>query len=226
MEGERLPTGGSMNPEFWHQKWHNAELGFHLLQVHPLLQRYLDELALKAGQTVFLPLCGKTLDIGYLLEKGYRVIGAELSDKAVTDLFASLNRQPVVTDWQGGKRYQHGDLCVFQGDIFLLKSGDIAAPDAIYDRAALIALPEAMRARYARHLLTITDKSPQLLITLEYDQQEMDGPPFSVGEPQIKALYGADYSVASLSRKMILDHEPVFRERGLTALYENAFLLG
>ena len=215
-----------MNPEFWHQKWHNSELGFHLPQVHPLLQRYLAELSLKAGQTVFLPLCGKTLDIGYLLEQGYRVIGAELSDKAVSDLFASLHRQPIITDWQGGKRYQHGDLTVFQGDIFLLQAIDIEAPDAIYDRAALIALPEAMRARYARHLLTLTNKAPQLLITLEYDQQEMDGPPFSVAEPQVKTLYGADYAIASLSRKMILHHEPVFRQRGLTALYENAFLLG
>lgn len=215
-----------MNPEFWHQKWHNSELGFHLPQVHPLLQRYLGELSLKAGQTVFLPLCGKTLDIGYLLEKGYRVIGAELSDKAVTELFASLHRhQPIITDWQGGKRYQHGDLTVFQGDIFLLQAIDIEAPDAIYDRAALVALPEAMRARYARHLMTLTDKAPQLLITLEYDQQEMDGPPFSVAEPQVKTLYGADYAIASLSRKMILHHEPVFQERGLRALYENAFLL-
>lgn len=215
-----------MNPEFWHQKWHNSELGFHLPQVHPLLQRYLGELSLKAGQIVFLPLCGKTLDIGYLLEQGYRVIGAELSDKAVSDLFASLHRQPIITDWQGGKRYQHSDLTVFQGDIFLLQAIDIEAPDAIYDRAALIALPEAMRARYARHLLTLTNKAPQLLITLEYDQQEMDGPPFSVAEPQVKTLYGADYAIASLSRKMILHHEPVFRQRGLTALYENAFLLG
>ncbi len=215
-----------MNPEFWHQKWHNSELGFHLPQVHPLLQRYLGELSLKAGQIVFLPLCGKTLDIGYLLEQGYRVIGAELSDKAVSDLFASLHRQPIITDWQGGKRYQHGDLTVFQGDIFLLQAIDIEAPDAIYDRAALIALPEAMRARYARHLLTLTNKAPQLLITLEYDQQEMDGPPFSVAEPQVKTLYGADYAIASLSRKMILHHEPVFQEQGLTALYENAFLLG
>lgn len=114
------------------------------------------------------------------------MIGAELSDKAVSDLFASLHRQPIITDWQGGKRYQHGDLTVFQGDIFLLQAIDIEAPDAIYDRAALIALPEAMRTRYARHLLTLTDKAPQLLITLEYDQQEMDGPPFSVGEPQVK----------------------------------------
>ena len=100
-----------MNPEFWHQKWHNSELGFHLLQVHPLLQRYLDELALKAGQTVFLPLCGKTLDIGYLLEKGYRVIGAELSDKAVTDLFASLNRQPVGTSMATSASFRVTSSC-------------------------------------------------------------------------------------------------------------------
>lgn len=214
-----------MDPTFWHQKWKNQELGFHLPQVHPLLQRYLGELSLKAGQTVFLPLCGKTLDIGYLLEQGFSVIGAELSDKAVTDLFASLNRQPEITPWQGGNRYRHGDLTVFQGDIFGLQSSDLGAVDAIYDRAALIALPDTMRQRYVRHLITLTDKAPQLLITLEYDQQEMDGPPFSVGEQQVKMLYDNNYKIAPLSRKMILDHEPVFREKELTVLYENVFLL-
>ena len=215
-----------MEKQFWEQKWEAQELGFHLPFVHPILKRNLAAFDLPAGATVFLPLCGKTLDIGYLLEQGYRVIGAELSDKAVTDLFASLNHQPIITDWQGGKRYQHGDLTVFQGDIFLLQPDVLGAVDAIYDRAALIALPDTMRERYARHLLALTDKAPQLLITLEYDQQQMDGPPFSVGEPQVRNLYENDYSIALLSRKMILDHEPVFRERGLTALYENTFLLG
>lgn len=214
-----------MDPEFWHQKWHNAELGFHLPQVHPLLQRYLGELSLEAGQTVFLPLCGKTLDIGYLLEQGYHVIGAELSEKAVSDLFASLDYPPDLAPWQGGNRYRHGNLTVFQGDIFALQPGELGAVDAIYDRAALIALPDAMRERYANHLMALTDKAPQLLITLEYDQQQMDGPPFSIGEQQVQTLYGAGYNIESLSRKMILDHEPFFRERGLTALYENVFLL-
>ena len=214
-----------MDPAFWHQKWHNGELGFHLPQVHPLLQRYLGELSLKAGQTLFLPLCGKTLDIGYLLEQGYSVIGAELSGKAVTDLFASLNRQPEISPWQGGNRYRQGDLTVFQGDIFLLTPDDLPAVDAIYDRAALIALPDTLRARYARHLQTLTHRARQLLITLEYDQQQMAGPPFSVDQGEVETRYGDHYRVTSLSRKMILDHEPVFREKGLSALYENAFLL-
>ena len=214
-----------MDPAFWHQKWHNGELGFHLPQVHPLLQRYLGKLSLKAGQTLFLPLCGKTLDIGYLLEQGYSVIGAELSGKAVTDLFASLNRQPEISPWQGGKRYRQGDLTVFQGDIFLLTPDDLPAVDAIYDRAALIALPDTLRARYARHMQTLTHRARQLLITLEYDQQQMAGPPFSVDQGEVETRYGDHYRVTSLSRKMILDHEPVFREKGLSALYENAFLL-
>jgi len=214
-----------MDPTFWHQKWQSSELGFHLPQVHPLLKRHLDNLSLKAGQTVFLPLCGKTLDIGYLLGQGFSVIGAELSDKAVSDLFASLNHQPEITPWKGGNRYQNGDLTVFQGDIFVLQSSDLGAVDASYDRAALVALPGAMRERYANHLITLTDKAPQLLITLEYDQKQMDGPPFSVGEQQVQTLYENDYRIAPLSRKMILDYEPVFRERGLTVLYENAFLL-
>ncbi|MQX52013.1 thiopurine S-methyltransferase [Alcanivorax sediminis] len=214
-----------MDAEFWQEKWHKGEIGFHLEQVHPLLKRFLPDLNLAAGQRVLVPLCGKSLDLGYLLDQGLQVVGVELSDRAVDALFEQRGVAPECSDWAGGKRYQHGPLTVFQGDFFALDADSLGRIDAIYDRAALIALPEAMRNRYAAQLVSLSNAAPQLLITLSYDQQRMDGPPFSVDLALITALYQDHYNIAVVSNEDIIKHEPRFAENGLEALHQLCSLL-
>ena len=214
-----------MEAGFWQEKWNKGEIGFHLSQVHPLLKRFLPNLHLSPGQRVWVPLCGKSLDLGYLLDQGLKVVGVELSDKAVTALFEQRGEVPEVQPWAGGKCYRHGFLTVFQGDIFALDTPTLGPVDAIYDRAALIALPEPLRQRYVAQLLSLTDAAKQLLITLCYDQNRMDGPPFSVGPEQVAALYRERYVIERLSDRDIIDHEPHFAERGLEALHEQCSIL-
>ena len=214
-----------MDAGFWQEKWDRGEIGFHLTQVHPLLKRFLPDLNLTPGQRVFVPLCGKSLDLGYLLERGFQVVGVELCDKAVHALFEQLGVTPDCTDWTGGKRYEHGALSVFQGDVFALDADTLGHIDAIYDRAALIALPDAMRNRYAAHLVNLSNAAPQLLITLSYDQPRMEEPPFSVDLPMITALYQAHYHIAVVSSEDMIKHEPRFAENGLEALYQLCSLL-
>ena len=153
-----------MDASFWHQKWADNNIAFHNSEANPLLVKHFDDLSLNAGSRVFLPLCGKTLDIGWLLSQGYRVAGAELSAIAITQLFAELGVEPEISELGKLTHYSAPNLDIFVGDIFQL-SGKVLGPvDAVYDRAALVALPGEMRARYTTHLLEITNKVPQLLI--------------------------------------------------------------
>ena len=214
-----------MEKQFWEEKWRAQELGFHLPFVHPILKRNLAAFNLPAGATVFLPLCGKTLDIGWLLDQGLRVVGVELSELAVNQLFESLGVRPDVSPWGDGRMWRHGALTVFQGDVFALTAGDLGDVAMVYDRAALVALPAAMRERYAAHLATVTARAPQLLITFEYDQNRMDGPPFSVTAEDVKRLYGSSHVLECLSRKDVIDNQPAFRERGLGRFEEIAWRL-
>jgi thiopurine S-methyltransferase len=192
-----------METNFWHQKWQHGDIGFHQSQANPLLVKHLDRLALRPGARVFLPLCGKTLDIAYLLGLGYRVAGAELSEIAVRELFQSLDLQPVIQQQGALQHYGGASIDIFVGDIFDLGADALGSVDAIYDRAALVALPEAMRTRYAAHLVDITGISPQLLITYAYDQSLIDGPPFSVTEAEVQRLYGNSYALN------VLEHHEV-----------------
>ena len=187
-----------MDANFWHQRWESNRLGFHQSQANPLLVAHFKELSIAQGGRVFVPLCGKTLDIAWLLTNGYQVAGAELSELAIQQLFEGLGIEPIVTDMGKLKHYSGRDIDIFVGDIFVLTHDMLGAVNAIFDRAALVALPEAMRIRYAKHLTNMTAKAAQLLITLEYDQTLMDGPPFSVGSEEVRRHYADSYDVSHL----------------------------
>ncbi|MEO8314270.1 MAG: thiopurine S-methyltransferase [Pseudomonadota bacterium] len=184
-----------MHPDFWRQRWADNQIAFHEAQANPLLVAYFEALALPPGSRVFVPFCGKTLDIDWLLSSGFRVSGAELSSKAVAQLFERLGASPTVDGLGSIERLSVTGLDIFAGDFFHLTAGMLGAVDAVYDRAALIALPPAMRGSYARHLRAITADAPQLLVTLDYDQTVVDGPPFSVPEAEVRKLYSGSSPV-------------------------------
>jgi thiopurine S-methyltransferase len=175
-----------MEPAFWHKRWADNQIGFHENRVHPLLLAHFDALALSSGARVFLPLCGKTLDIDWLLLAGCRVAGAEISPLAVAQLFERRGETATVERIDGGQRWSVAGLDVFVGDIFDLRAQVLGPVDAVYDRAALIALPRDMRVAYARHLRVLAGGAPQLLVTLDYDQSLVDGPPFAVSSAEVQ----------------------------------------
>jgi thiopurine S-methyltransferase len=184
---------------FWHQRWEKNNIAFHESEANPLLVKYFKELSLVKGSRVFLPLCGKTLDIPWLLSDGYRVAGAELSKIAIEQLFTELGIEPKISRIGAVDRYGATNIDIFVGDIFDLSSKMLGRVDAIYDRAALVALPEVMRNRYAAHLTEITDKAPQLLICYEYDQSLMEGPPFSISDEEVNQHYIDNYDLTLMA---------------------------
>ncbi|MDF1822666.1 MAG: thiopurine S-methyltransferase [Alcanivoracaceae bacterium] len=203
-----------MEPDFWHARWQAGEIGFHLPRPHPKLCRYWSTLEHPVAADVLVPLCGKSLDMCWLNAQGHAVTGIELSQQAL-DAFVSEHDVPLVADAAG----YHGNgwrlLC---SDWFDFQAAEPFT--AFYDRAALIALPPSLRRRYVDHLLgQLASGARGLLITLEYPQAQMDGPPFSVAAAEVRELF-AGHEVTQLSRADILANEPRFAERGLEALAE------
>jgi len=189
-----------MDGSFWHSKWERNDIGFHESQANPLLVKHFSALSLAKGSRVLLPLCGKTLDIHWMLAAGYRVVGAELSSIAIDQLFADLGMTPTIEKIGELHRYSARDIDIFVGDIFELCRDILGAVDATYDRAALVALPADVRRRYCAHLIQITSAAPQLLICYQYDQSQLDGPPFSISDAEIYQRYGNAYYLTPLER--------------------------
>lgn len=192
-----------MDPAFWHERWADGRTGWHESNANALLLRHFQALNLAHGARLFVPLCGKSVDLLWLRDQGCSVVGAELDQSAVDAFFTESGLAADIRDTGPLKHYSAHNIDVFAGDIFDLTARDIGPVDAVYDRAALVALPDAMRARYARHLGNLTNQAPQLLVTFDYDQSQTDGPPFSVSNAMIDALYGATYRRATLERQDI-----------------------
>ncbi len=184
-----------MEVNFWHERWKTNDIGFHQLEVNTLLVKYFKTLSITENGRVFLPLCGKSLDIAWLLSEGYRVAGAELSQVAIDQLFVELGIVPEITKVGELTLYSAFNIDIFVGNLFSLSSEMLGAVDAIYDRAALVALPEEVRNKYTDHLTEVTNKAPQLLLSYEYDQSLMAGPPFSISVEEVNRHYATKYNL-------------------------------
>ncbi|CAM3882993.1 thiopurine S-methyltransferase [Castellaniella denitrificans] len=215
-----------MDTDFWLQRWELGQTGFHQSRVMPLLQKHWPGLGLPAGSRVLVPLAGKTLDVAWLAAQGHDVLAVELSPIAVGQFFEEHALRPEIRPTPQGTLYRAGSIEFLCGDIFGLGAETLAGCAACYDRAALIALPPELRTRYARHVygqLPIGCRA--LLLTLDYPQSEMDGPPFSVPESEIRALYGDRWRIERLETRDVLAQEPKFAERGVSRMDTGVFRL-
>ena len=223
-----------MEIDFWLQRWTNGEIGFHQQTINPYLRYFYGEKGPapehREKLSVFVPLCGKSKDMLWLSQNNYRVFAVECSERAVEEFFEenALNYRHVKKDDYG--LYQSTDLAtaieIFRGDFFSLQSSDFELVTDIFDRASLVALPVEMRERYVSRMAELQKSGTRtLLVTLSYDQQEMNGPPFAVSEEEVQRLYSENFEIAKLCFKDIIDDEPGFRDRGLSSMVETVYKL-
>lgn len=214
-----------MQPEFWHERWRLGLIGFHQTAVEQMLQKHWARLQVTNGG-VFVPLCGKSLDLIWLRDRGLQVTGVELSAVA---LEAFCLEHGVLTRRANHGMFERFDsqgLHLLHGDFFSLSAEDLGDVRAVYDRAALIALPPETRHRYVRHMTDLTTEGTKtLLMTVEYPQHQVSGPPHSVSASEVEQLYGKNHSIELLGRRDILAEEVRLRARGATEIHELCFIL-
>lgn len=217
-----------MEREFWLERWTRQEIGFHQQEINPWLIRHWETLALPAGSAVFVPLCGKSLDMRWLESRGHSVIGVELAETAVRG-FYEAGKEACLSERQRRlvrHRNPAGTITLYCGDVMELTGLELRGVTGVFDRAALIALPPLQRAHYADHVLrVIPDGAQILLVTLEYPQDRIDGPPHSVPEAEVRALYGGRCRIERLGDERACAVPPRFAEAGVDSAVEVAYRL-
>ncbi len=217
-----------MEPQFWLERWQENQIGFHQSVINPLLTDYWSNLRVSPGSQVLVPLCGKSQDLSWLAEQGHSVIGIELSDIAVADFFKQCGSAPSQQAAGSGVHYSDEQVSIWCGDYFHYPTATAQLADQVFDRASLIALPADRRQAYVDKLLTlITPNAQILLITLEYKQASMAGPPFAVLPDEVETLYGQQFDIEQLGH-FPLDMEEEgqrFAQKGVEQMAERLWLL-
>ncbi|KTC75977.1 thiopurine S-methyltransferase [Legionella birminghamensis] len=214
-----------MDKNFWLQKWQSKDIGFNQQQPNKLMQRYFPSLKLEPGARIFVPLCGQSIDMLWLAEQGYQVIGVELSELACSAFFDENKIDYRIEPIKNFTVFYSDKITIYAGDFFKISQAMLGSIDAVYDRAALIALPEEMRKLYSNHLTAlISAGTMMLLIITTYNQDEMRGPPFSVDEQEVEALYNNRFAITQLYKKPF-EVSAHLQARGLKQAVEQAYLL-
>lgn len=215
-----------MEPQHWLDRWEQNQIGFHQDEINQHLLQFWAGLGIPKGSRVFVPLCGKTKDMIWLRDQGYDVVAIELSPIAVRDFFSENQIEPQQGHEAGLDYCETEGLKVFCGDFFALQESHLTGADVVYDRASLIALPPEMRKAYVEKLQEfLPEPIETLLITMDYPQQEMSGPPFSVAPDEVSRLYQGSYEIEQVFEIDILEENPRFKTRGLTRLAEKVYRL-
>ena len=215
-----------MQAKDWLDRWQKNQIGFHEGEVNPYLKQYIADFNLKAGDRIFMPLCGKAHDMAWLAKQGFEVIGIELSSVAIEAFFTEFKMQYQQFESDRFILRKSGNIMLFEGDYFDLQAQDLEGCKLVFDRAALIAIDEANRSRYSQHMMDITPSADDMfLITLNYDQSIMSGPPFSVTENEVFQHYQDNYEIKLLERHEVVDEQPRWREKGLSSLLESVYRL-
>lgn len=204
-----------MHGAFWIERWERNQIGFHQDTVNQTLIAHEQLFLGHTPHRVLVPLCGKSVDLPWLCSRGHEVVGADLSERAIRALLAE-HRIPFRA-WDDGpfRKFVAPRLELWCGDWFDLDPERVGPVDRVWDRAAMIALPETMRGRYVDTVKRLAPGATLLLSAIEYDPTVMDGPPFPVSPAEVRARYGAD-RVELLTEADVLDLEPRWRAAGHT----------
>jgi len=180
----------------WLQCWRDRQTDFHQKTVNRFLTRFWPSLALAHGSRVFVPLCGKSLDMLWLADQGHEVIGVELSPVAVQAFFRENRLRPAKRKIGKFTLWQHGRVSILCGDYFSLTKADIGKIDTVYDRAALTALPEDIRRLYVTHLKNIMPATAQVFLLTNEDAEEDEPLIQALGvAEEIESLYAKDFEI-------------------------------
>jgi thiopurine S-methyltransferase len=210
----------------WIQRWNEGKIGWHRDHPNSKLIEFIACLELSVGDTVFVPLCGKSVDMLYLSQQGYKVIGVELSVSAAEQFFDENNLDYEIHQEQEFSVYCAQDIRIYCGDYFQLNASHLAGVVAVYDRASLIALPSDLRVRYVQHLYSIISSGCRmLLLTLNYPQSQISGPPYAVNEAEVISLYKKRFECQLLQCFNDIENEPKFQRENVDFIEKATYCL-
>ena len=210
----------------WLDRWKKGTTGWHRSDINPQLIENINQLTKAKPQKIFVPLCGASLDMKYLIDQGFHVVGVELSPLAIDRFFKENQIEHKVSKVEDFDLYEGKNIDIYCGDFFKLKKNYLNGAICVYDRAALIALNPDLQKKYVGHLKEILPNSAKiLLLTMFYPQIEMEGPPYSVGDDKVEVLFSEFKEIKKISSVNEKESSLKPDDLNLTYLFKNVYLI-
>ncbi|NVJ65705.1 MAG: thiopurine S-methyltransferase [Gammaproteobacteria bacterium] len=207
-----------MDFDFWDNCWHRDSQPFHVTSEHPLLAKHLDRF--DPDEKLLLPLSGKSVDPIFLAQHQIYSTAVEFNPKAVEAFIKENKLAPKKSETDNGVQFQLANFEVWLADFFALTSEEIGLFSQVFDRAALVALPEDLRQRYAKHLASMLKPQAKIfMVTMDYDPEQMDGPPFHINQSQLQT-YFPSAEIVEIDRHSLINNHPRWKELELSFLDE------
>jgi thiopurine S-methyltransferase len=216
-----------MELSYWQSRWKKGNTGFHQHNGYPGLRKYWQNLPIPKSPEVLVPLSGKSEDMRWIAECGGRITGVEISEIAVQQFFSRMEQKPKKISFANFDIYTLNNITIWCGDFLKLPQNKIPEFNLIYDKAALVALPLQKRKKYVEKVVSVAGPHTHILLHgFSYNQQEMNGPPFSIPEKEVKMLYGSEFSITLLEKNTLnTDKYQKFKKRGLGSHFIEYLLL-
>ncbi|MCB0272149.1 MAG: hypothetical protein KDD46_03965 [Bdellovibrionales bacterium] len=211
-----------VNLDYWKKRWLSGDIGWHQNEVHPLLVKYYDAYSLRNENHFFFPLCGKTLDVDWILQKGHQVTCVEISEIAIEEIAKRLHIHWQMRTENNFTVYQHDKLTIYKGDYFDCVNLDIPPIDVVFDRGAFVAIDPKKREKYANIYKKLHPKK-MFLVLYRYDLNASTSPPFAFEEGEIEKLLTSDFDIDKLEENEMLSQAPNMQNRQIYSFYQEVF---
>jgi thiopurine S-methyltransferase len=214
----------------WHESGVNESLLKHGGKIIPNFDK--EETTCGNPVRVFFPLCGKSVDMAFLSKRQAvaEVVGVDGVRKALEEFGTEnpdLEIKPVSSQNGRHERLEGTKITLLKGDFFDLdEEATNGRFEAIIDRASLVAIQPTLREDYVQVMSKLIQPGGKiLLIVIERrsgTEEDMNGPPFSVPEAEVRRLYEGQDWVESVT--LIDDNGEKAKNEG-TAMASLYFLI-
>lgn len=193
-----------MSKNTWEDCWSVGKTFFHRSAYHPMLVEHIEKLINgRSNLVIFIPLCGKSLDIKYLYDLGHTVVGVEGAKSPIEEFFGEHNLEFTKSDCPSvnGSVYKNGDnrIRIYHGDMFDFNGKDEVKFSGVWDRGSFGAINKTDRPKYVELLTSmVTEDCQYLLNTYDYNPEQFSGPPHCFTDEEMLGYWGHKWNITRI----------------------------
>lgn len=192
-----------MTVGMWKECWNTPNVEFHNPQLNELFVKYHQRMLTRPGMRIFVPLCGKAVEMKWLVDHGHKVVGLEAAPVPCKAFFEENGIPYNVKEMKGihGEKYESLDhnIVIYSCDFFLFTADICGEFDGIWDSGGLNSMDVEDREAYIRRIRTLMGKGCVNLTEFVNFDKSMVDITWSMTKEELQKVFGEGFIVEDLN---------------------------